>query len=107
MLPTYALSGVAGLDLAVDWLRARVGPQSGSARFTGTRRSSPWIAVAERLAGEQSEILIAHAYRTFAFGAAFAESDRADVDLDVLFVACLLHDLELADPRPDRCFTYK
>jgi hypothetical protein len=105
IIATYALTGIAGLDLAVDWLRGRVRPQSGSARFTGTRGSSPWIAEAERLAVEQPEILTAHACRTFAFGAAFAEHESAEVDLDVLFVACLLHDLGLGDPRPGRCFT--
>jgi HD domain len=106
IVATYALTGMAGLEMAADWLRARVETQSGTARFTGPRRSSRWIAEAERLAAEQSEILIAHACRTFAFGAAFAEHERADVDLDVLFVACLLHDLGLGDPRPGRCFTY-
>jgi hypothetical protein len=45
-----------------------------------------------------------HSYRTFLFGMALAALDGAEVDVEVAYVASLLHDLNLEHPTPDRCF---
>jgi hypothetical protein len=49
---------------------------------------------AERL----TPTLLHHSERTYAFGAAFAAVEGIDVDHELLYAACLLHDVGLADP---------
>jgi hypothetical protein len=51
-----------------------------------------------------SPSLLAHSYRTYLFGLALAALDDAAVDQELCFTACLLHDLQLPDPTPGRCF---
>lgn len=51
-----------------------------------------------------STSLLAHSYRTYLFGLALAALDAATVDEELCYVACLLHDLQLGDPTPGRCF---
>jgi hypothetical protein len=45
-----------------------------------------------------------HSYRTFWFGLALAAIDGVEVDLELAYVASLLHDLNLEHPTPGRCF---
>jgi hypothetical protein len=45
-----------------------------------------------------------HSYRTFWFGLALAAIDGVEVDLELAYVAALLHDLNLEHPSPGRCF---
>jgi hypothetical protein len=45
-----------------------------------------------------------HSYRTFLFGLAFAALDGIPVDLEMVYVASLLHDLHAELPTPGRCF---
>lgn len=49
----------------------------------------------ERVRERSSPGLHAHCLRTWAFAAMFAQRDRVDHDAELLFVACLLHDLGL------------
>ncbi len=48
--------------------------------------------------------VLAHCYRTYLFGLSLAAIDGAAVDEELCYVACLLHDLNLGDPTPARCF---
>ncbi len=48
-----------------------------------------------------------HSYRTWAFAGALAEVDGATVDEELLFVAAMLHDVGLAQPTFQRCFTFQ
>ncbi|HEX4358753.1 MAG TPA: hypothetical protein VH141_14575 [Pseudonocardia sp.] len=48
--------------------------------------------------------LLAHSYRTYLFGLVLAQLDGVRVDEEVCYVASLLHDLQLGDPTPGRCF---
>jgi hypothetical protein len=61
---------------------------------------------AEALAGHRlSPVLLSHAYRTYAFGAALGELENLDVDRELLFAAALLHDVGLPTPVPHVDFT--
>ena len=51
--------------------------------------------------------LLHHSERTYAFGAAVAAVEGIDVDRELLYVACLLHDVGLVDPGPGVEFTIK
>ncbi|MGQ0466194.1 MAG: HD domain-containing protein [Sporichthyaceae bacterium] len=45
-----------------------------------------------------------HSYRTFLFAMSLAELQGVEVDVEVAYVASLLHDLQLEHPTPGRCF---
>lgn len=45
-----------------------------------------------------------HSYRTFLFGLSLAAIDGARIDVEMAYVASLLHDLDLEHPTPGRCF---
>ena len=49
--------------------------------------------------------LLQHSERTYAFGVAVAAVEGIDVDRELLYAACLLHDVGLADPDPGVEFT--
>lgn len=48
--------------------------------------------------------MLQHSYRTYLFGLAFAAIDGVRVDEELVYVASLLHDLQLENPTPGRCF---
>lgn len=48
--------------------------------------------------------VLEHSYRTYFFGKALAELDDIQVDDELVYVASLLHDLQLEHPTPGRCF---
>ena len=54
-----------------------------------------------------SPSMVHHSYRTWAFGCALAEVDGAPVDIELLFVAAMLHDVGLAQPTFRTCFTLR
>jgi hypothetical protein len=68
----------------------------------------PDSVLAREAEEEARELLSAHvlehSFRTFLFGLALAEIDGAPVDLEVAYVAAMLHDLNLEHPTPGRCF---
>ncbi len=45
-----------------------------------------------------------HSFRTFVYGLALAQAERATVDEEELYVTALLHDIALERPTPARCF---
>jgi hypothetical protein len=45
-----------------------------------------------------------HSHRTFLFGMSLAALDGVSVDVEMAYVASLLHDLHLEHPTPGRCF---
>jgi hypothetical protein len=53
---------------------------------------------------ELSPHVLQHSYRTFLFGLALAGIDGKAVDTELVYVASLLHDLNLEHPTPGRCF---
>ncbi|AMW19936.1 phosphohydrolase [[Mycobacterium] chelonae subsp. bovistauri] len=48
--------------------------------------------------------VLEHSYRTYFFGKALAALDGVAVDDELVYVASLLHDLQLEHPTPGRCF---
>lgn len=48
--------------------------------------------------------VLEHSYRTYFFGKALAEFDGVQVDDELVYIASLLHDLQLEHPTPGRCF---
>ncbi|WP_433635559.1 phosphohydrolase [Nocardia sp. CA-120079] len=64
---------------------------------------------AERRARETlSPAMYEHSWRTYYFGKALAGWDRAAaVDDELVFVAAMLHDIELENPVPGRCFAVR
>jgi hypothetical protein len=64
----------------------------------------------ERLAELGASELVNHSYRSFAWAVTLAAHDGLRYDDELVYVACLLHDLGLAPPfaadeRPKPCFT--
>lgn len=53
---------------------------------------------------ELSAHVVEHCYRTYLFGRALAAIDGVRVDEELVYVASLLHDLQLEHPTPGRCF---
>lgn len=69
----------------VDWARLRI-------------PDSPMARRAEQMLQETSpEYLVNHSHRTYLWGAILARHDTVDYDEELLYVACLLHDLGLTD----------
>jgi hypothetical protein len=58
----------------------------------------------EEIRDTLSPDVVAHSYRTYLFALSLAAIDGAQVDEELCYVACLLHDLNLATPTPGRCF---
>lgn len=48
--------------------------------------------------------LVQHSYRAYLFGCALARLDAVEVDAELAFVSCMLHDITLGRPTPRRCF---
>jgi hypothetical protein len=61
-------------------------------------------AAEEEIRDTLSPDIVAHSYRTYLFALALAALDEAKVDEELCYVACLLHDLNLGQPTPGRCF---
>ena len=62
---------------------------------------------AEDAAAEQSEALLGHAYRTWAFGRALAALDAEGLDEELFYVASLLHDVGLVEAVAGEDFTLR
>lgn len=62
------------------------------------------LAAEEQAREELSPHVLQHSYRTYLFGLALAGIDERAVDNELVYVASLLHDLNLEHPTPGRCF---
>lgn len=78
----------------------------GKLEFAGLRLPDSKLAVAAET--EASEALtppvLNHSLRTYYFGRVLADLDGAAYDDELVYVSCLLHDLQLEHPTPGRCF---
>ena len=79
---------------------------SGGVQIDGLRWPDSKLAQAaeEEARDTLSPDVLAHSYRTYLFGQSLAAIDGAEVDDELVYVACLLHDLQLGKPTPGRCF---
>ena len=68
---------------------------------------SAWARAAEDACREQQTETIGHSYRTWAFGRALAALDGADVDVELLYTAALVHDFGLEHAVPGEDFTIR
>jgi hypothetical protein len=68
---------------------------------------SAFAREAEEACGEQPPAVIGHGYRSWAFGSGLATLDRAELDPELFYVACLLHDHGLAHPVAGQDFTLR
>ncbi|MFC9433581.1 HD domain-containing protein [Nocardia sp. NPDC057030] len=93
--------------LLADRARLAVGRRgAGRLDFAGLRLPDSALArAAETEARESLSIHVrAHSYRTYFFGRVLADLDGARYDDELVYVACLLHDLHLEHPTPGSCF---
>jgi hypothetical protein len=68
---------------------------------------SGWARAAEDACRELQTETIGHSYRTWAFGRALAALDGADVDVELLYTAALVHDFGLEHAVPGEDFTIR
>ena len=68
---------------------------------------SAWARAAEDACRELQTETIGHSYRTWAFGRALAALDGADVDVELLYTAALVHDFGLEHAVPGEDFTIR
>ncbi|MUM17640.1 phosphohydrolase [Mycobacterium sp. CBMA271] len=93
--------------MVTDAVKTRIG-RRGQGRVTFGTIAVPDSALA--LAAEQeardavTPHVLEHCYRTYFFGKALAAMDGVQVDDELVYVASLLHDLQLEHPTPGRCF---
>jgi HD domain len=68
---------------------------------------SPLARAVERVAEQQKPAMLGHVRRTVVFAHAVAAHDNIRVDAELLWCACLLHDIALEAPETDRCFAVR
>ncbi|MFE9579315.1 phosphohydrolase [Nocardia sp. NPDC006044] len=93
--------------LLADRARLAAGRRgAGRLEFAGLRLPDSALArAAETEARESLSIHVrAHSYRTYFFGRVLADLDGARYDDELVYVSCLLHDLQLEHPTPGSCF---
>ncbi|WP_433660461.1 HD domain-containing protein [Nocardia sp. CA-128927] len=93
--------------LLADRARLAAGHRgAGRLDFAGLRLPDSSLArAAEAEAHESlSPHVLGHSYRTYYFGRVLAELDGAPYDDELVYISCLLHDLQLEHPTPARCF---
>lgn len=61
----------------------------------------------EAAAAEQSPAIIGHSYRSWIFGRALADVDAVELDEELLYAGCLLHDHGIAPAVPGEDFTIR
>ena len=97
----------ASPGLVGDAIRTRLG-RRGRGRIEWESVRVPDSALCRAAEQEARDVLsphvLAHSFRTYFFGRALADLDRATVDDELVYVASLLHDLHLESPTSGRCF---
>ncbi|CRZ16751.1 HD domain-containing protein [Mycolicibacterium neworleansense] len=90
-----------------DAIRTRRG-RRGQGRLDFGSIRLPDSALARAAEQEARDVLsphvLEHSYRTYFFGKALADIDGVTVDDELVYVASLLHDLNLEQPTRGRCF---
>ncbi|WP_028478370.1 HD domain-containing protein [Nocardia sp. CNY236] len=78
----------------------------GTLEFTGLRLPDSKLAVAAETEARETLTphMLEHSFRTYYFGRVLADLDGATYDDELVYVSCLLHDLQLEHPTPGRCF---
>jgi hypothetical protein len=69
--------------------------------------SAPAREAEEVAADAQPDWMLAHAHRTYLWGAVLAAHDAVAFDEELLFIASLLHDAGLPEPAENECFTLR
>jgi hypothetical protein len=100
-----------GMVVARSWLRLFRQPTDGVARADLSTMYPPesrLVRTVNLVAQEQGEPMLRHGRRTVAFAAAIADLDNIVVDdAELLWCACMLHDISLGTPRPHHCFAVR
>jgi hypothetical protein len=65
------------------------------------------IAIEAAARSHQSAEMFRHAIRSVAFAHAIADLDGINVDDELLWCACAMHDVALESPEPGRCFAVR
>jgi hypothetical protein len=68
---------------------------------------SAFARAAEEACAEQPASVQGHGYRSWAFGSGLATLDRTEIDPELFYVACLLHDHGLTHPVAGQDFTLR
>ncbi|MEV6556650.1 phosphohydrolase [Nocardia sp. NPDC051756] len=93
--------------LLADRARLTAGRRgAGRLDFAGLRLPDSTLAIAAEAEARESLSIhvLAHSYRTYFFGRVLADLDGARYDDELVYVSCLLHDLNLEHPTPGSCF---
>lgn len=93
--------------LLADRARLAAGRRgAGRLDFAGLRLPDSALARAAEAEAQESlsAHVLGHSYRTYFFGRVLADLDGARYDDEVVYISCLLHDLQLEHPTPGSCF---
>jgi len=92
-------------------LRAATGRVPAGARDLSAEALAPpdskLVRAAEAACAEQPPSLIGHGYRTWMFGSGLAAVDAVSMDIELFYVACLLHDYGIAEVVAAEDFTLR
>ncbi|MFR9750451.1 phosphohydrolase [Nocardia sp. 004] len=103
-----ALASARTLPAAVpNRVRLALGRRGrGTLEFAGLRLPDSALAVAAETEAREtlSPHVLNHSLRTYYFGRVLADLDGAAYDDELVYVSCLLHDLQIENPTPGRCF---
>ncbi|MET9031015.1 HD domain-containing protein [Nocardia sp. NPDC004168] len=87
------------------------GARTAAARLDLTALQPPDTAFALAAGREAHGVLSAsmlnHSYRVWAFGKTLARAHGAQLDDELFYTAAMLHDIELENPQPNRCFAVR
>ncbi|MGY1946282.1 HD domain-containing protein [Nocardia asiatica] len=65
------------------------------------------LAAGREARGVLSASMLNHSYRVWAFGKTLARAHGAPLDDELFYTAAMLHDIELENPQPNRCFAVR
>jgi hypothetical protein len=89
----------AQLERMPSSLRSRILGEHGSLTLPTPPDSALAREAEERVREISSPSLYGHCLRTWAYAALFAQRDRVAHDAELLYLACVLHDLGLTEPH--------
>jgi len=94
-------------DNALGRLRLATGRANRAADELPDPPDSAFATDVQAAADEQPPAIVAHSYRTWAFGRALAKHDGHDLDPEAFWCATLLHDAGIATQTPGEDFTLR